>query len=237
MNGAEVQRDQKPIALKLPNIGEPSECTVSAYGGNALIVFQGDGYPVARSCNEWINSSAKKHGLRTQTSLAALDDQSCFLRSKKGWEYVTVIDRSPDVDGAGKASCQRLRDSDQWTNATVKDLARYFPAKPKASPPPVAGSPVLRIGNWAGREPTMLEFDADGGDILSNLRWTWDKTQALGRGESSINTCIPDCAGGARMPVRAYILLSHPVDGQFTRLTESQGGYISHQAFPPPRHP
>lgn len=123
----------------------------------------------------------------------------------------------------------------QWTSAAVKDAAHQVSTKPPKSAPPTAGSPALRIGNWTAREPTTLQVSADGGDIVSNLRWRWDKTQAFGTGWNSINTCIPDCATGARMPVRAYILLSHPVDGQFTHLTESQGGSIGQLHFRPLR--
>jgi hypothetical protein len=77
----------------------------------------------------------------------------------------------------------------------------------------------------------LIGFSADAGNVIYDLRWTaWDETQALGVGRSDIQTCLPSCATGGVMPVSAYVLLSDPVNGRFSHLTESQGGQISHDS-------
>jgi hypothetical protein len=76
----------------------------------------------------------------------------------------------------------------------------------------------------------LIGFSADGGNVVANLRWTaWGKMQALGVGQSDIQTCVPSCASGGVMPVAAYVLLSHPSHGRFTHMTESQGGQMTHE--------
>ena len=230
----EVQHHPKPAVLKVPHTGEPSQCTVWLTNGSALVTFQGDGYPVTPTCNAWVTNSAKKGSLWTTQTPADLspymdDAQVCRLRANNGWEYATVLDGSADNEAGGQASCEGLLSTGRWVDMPAQDSAGYIPPKPPASPSAAAGTPMLRIGNWSGREPSLIGFSADAGNVVTNLRWTtWNKTQALGIGQSEIQTCVPSCASGGVMPVSAYILLSHPVNNRFTHMTESQGGQITH---------
>jgi hypothetical protein len=232
----EVQHHPKPAVLRVPHTGEPSQCTVWLTDGSALVTFQGDGYPVSSTCNVWVTNSAKHGTLWTTqmpTDLTPYSDdaQICRLHGNNGWEYATVLDSATAGEGYGKASCEGLLATGQWTEMPAQDSPNYVPPKPPASPPPTPDSPVLKIGKWVGREPSLIGFSADAGNVVYNLRWTaWDKTQALGIGQSDIQTCIPSCATGGVMPVSAYVLLGHPVNGRFTRLAESQGGQITHDS-------
>lgn len=230
----EVQHHPRPVGLKVPHTGQPSQCTVWLTGGSALVTFQGDGYPVASTCNAWIVKSAKNGSLwttQTPTDFGPYSDdvQVCRLRGHNHWEYATVLDASSTAGTAGQASCEGLLSTGQWVDMPAENSSNYVPPKPPVSPPAARGTPVLRIGRWTGREPSLIGFSADGGNIVVDMRWTvWGKTQALGVGQSDIQTCIPSCASGGDMPVSAYILLSHPSHGRFTHMIESQGGQITH---------
>lgn len=230
----QVQHHSKPVVLKVPHTGQPSQCTVWLTGGSALVTFQGDGYPVAATCNAWVVQSAKNGSLwttQTPTDFSAYGDdvQVCRLRGHNGWEYATVLDASSTAGSAGQASCEGLLSTGQWVELPADNSVNYVPPKPPASPPAGRGTPVLRIGRWTGREPSLIGFSADGGNVVTDLRWkAWGKTQALGVGQSDIQTCIPSCGSGGDMPVSAYILLSDPSHGRFTHMTESQGGQITH---------
>lgn len=230
----EVQHHAKGAVLRVPHTGKPSQCTVWLTSGSAIVTFQGNGYPVAPTCNAWITNSARKGTLWTTqmpTNIGPYMDgsQVCSLRGHNGWEYATVVDVSSDVDGYGQSSCEGLLSTGQWTERPAPSSANYVPPKPPASPPVATSTPLVKIGNWIGRQPSLIGFSADGGNIVTNLRWTtWGKTQALGVGQSAIQTCIPSCAAGGVMPVSAYVLLSDPVNGRFMHMTESQGGEITH---------
>jgi hypothetical protein len=228
----EVQHHPKPAALRVPHTGKPSQCTVWLTTGSALVTFQGNGYPVTPSCNSWVTNSAK-HGTlwttQTPSDLGPYLDGStvCRVRAKNGWEYATVVDAQPDPDGDGQASCEGLLSTNEWTYMSETSADR--PPRTTFEDQPVAGTPKVRIGDWTGRQPSLIDFSADGSNGVTNLRWTtWDKTQALGKGQSQIQTCLPSCGAGGVMPVNAYILLTDPVNGRFTHLTESQGGQIFH---------
>lgn len=85
--------------------------------------------------------------------------------------------------------------------------------------------PVVNIGHYTGRAPKEIDFSADGGNVVTDIRWlSWTARGATGRGTSAIESCVPDCAQGAVSYVPATITLSAPFDGEFTVLTETRKG-------------
>ena len=78
---------------------------------------------------------------------------------------------------------------------------------------------------WTGREPNTMGFSVDEGNIVTNLMWSsWTTTQAVGNGTWTYDDCVPDCAGGSTTPYPATIVLSDPVNGVFTYMTETTAG-------------
>jgi hypothetical protein len=85
--------------------------------------------------------------------------------------------------------------------------------------------PVVVIGGFAGRNPAQIDFSADGGNIVTGIRWaSWTGTWAVGTGRSAIESCVPNCALGSVRYVPATIMLSQPISGRFTSLTERRAG-------------
>lgn len=89
----------------------------------------------------------------------------------------------------------------------------------------LSSTPVVILGSFTGREPTEIDFSADAGNIVQHIHWTsWTATGATGHGTTYTETCIPDCAASKKTPNPATILLSNPVNGRFTVLTEIRLG-------------
>jgi hypothetical protein len=81
------------------------------------------------------------------------------------------------------------------------------------------------IGSYVGRAPSQIDFSADGGNVVTGIRWlSWTAGGATGQGTSAIESCVPDCAQGAVTYVPATITLSAPLNGVFTVLTETRKG-------------
>ena len=232
-------------ALKLPHTGPPSGCNLGLRSGTAIIVFQGDGHPVAPFCAAWIKRAARGAlwtanvpGGFSQNRYAT-DRPICRLQGGNGWAYATVLDGPADHSRAGKATCAAFAKTGAWRTLSPFDSRTYeLQQRPPANPPAPAGTPELSIRpvathyRWTGREPSELYFSGDAGNVVTNLRWAlWTKTRALGIGASMIQSCIPFCVTGVDMPVTADIILSDPVHGRFTRLTEYQGGWVTHDSY------
>jgi hypothetical protein len=82
---------------------------------------------------------------------------------------------------------------------------------------------VLTIGRYTGRKPAEIDFSADGGNVVTGIRWaSWSARGAVGYGISAIESCVPDCAQGPVTYVPATITLSVPLGGEFTALAETR---------------
>jgi hypothetical protein len=119
--------------------------------------------------------------------------------------------------------------------------ARYEAATQAASRPstlsrPAAQavpSPVVAIGAFTGRRPSEIDFSADGGNIVTGIRWlAWTAHGATGQGRSGIESCVPNCAQGGVRYVPATITLSDAVDGRFTVLGETRDGQVTTMRWP-----
>ena len=96
---------------------------------------------------------------------------------------------------------------------------------PSASSSPAAALPEVAIGQFTGRKPAEIDFSADGGNVVTAIRWTsWTASEATGDGESGIESCVPNCALGSVRYVPTGITLSAPVNGKFTSVAEYREG-------------
>ncbi len=78
-----------------------------------------------------------------------------------------------------------------------------------------------------------MDFSGDAGDIVTGITWlSWTGTQAVGNGTWTYQNCVPDCASGSQTLYPAMIVLSDPVKGVFTSITETTTGpHASTQTF------
>jgi hypothetical protein len=105
------------------------------------------------------------------------------------------------------------------------------PATAPVSPP--APLPVVSIGTYAGREPYEIDFSADGGNVVTGIRWrSWTARSATGRGTSAIESCVPNCAQGPVTYVATTLTLSAPLSGKFTVLAENRQGRVMTFRYP-----
>jgi hypothetical protein len=110
------------------------------------------------------------------------------------------------------------------------------PASGHAAPSRAASGqapPVVAIGTFTGRRPSEIDFSADGGNIVTGIRWlSWTGVSATGRGVSGMESCVPNCAQGAVRYVPTTITLSGPVNGRFTVLGENRAGQVTTMRWP-----
>jgi hypothetical protein len=93
--------------------------------------------------------------------------------------------------------------------------------------------PVLTVGNWTGRNPSVIDFSADGGNVVTRITWSsWTPTGAKGLGTSYLDNCVPNCAQGTTTTVPAGIALSDPVGGRFTVMKERRAGAAATWTYP-----
>jgi hypothetical protein len=98
---------------------------------------------------------------------------------------------------------------------------------------PATARPLVTIGKYTGWAPSEIDFSADGGNVVTGIRWmSWTATGATGHGKSVIESCVPNCAAGKVRTVPATITLSAPRDGRFTLLTETRAGQTITLTYP-----
>jgi len=104
------------------------------------------------------------------------------------------------------------------------------PATTPASTPQL---PVLTAGSYTGMKPTEIGFSGDSGNVVTKITWSsWTATGATGQGTSDIDSCVPNCAQAPPSFVPATITLSAPVNGRFTKMTETRNGSTSYWTYP-----
>jgi len=106
------------------------------------------------------------------------------------------------------------------------------PASTPASTVP-ARLPVLTVGSYTGMKPTEIAYSGDSGNVVTKIQWSsWTATGATGQGTSDIDSCVPDCAQAPPSFVPATVTLSAPVNGRFTKMTETRNGSTSYWTYP-----
>jgi hypothetical protein len=88
------------------------------------------------------------------------------------------------------------------------------------------GPVALVVGNYDGTRPSVIQFSADGGDVVTGIQWSsWGSRSATGHGTVGWDDCTPTCAAGSTRDLPATITLSAPdAQGQWTVITEAEHG-------------
>jgi serine/threonine protein kinase len=96
-----------------------------------------------------------------------------------------------------------------------------------------AALPLLTVGSYTGMKPTEIAYSGDSTNIVSKITWSsWTATGATGQGTTDMNSCNPNCAQAPPSIVPATVTLSDPVDGKFTKMTETRDGFTSTYTYP-----
>jgi hypothetical protein len=206
-----------------PASASPTTCTTYLYGHDAAVEFASDSFDVAPACQSWIRDNARQGKLWNEQlpvgGVSFDDSQVCLLANGNSTVTASVIDDGSKTHG--QAACEGLIAAG-W----VEQSASATP--PVTNSRPTSGAPKLALDDWAGVEPSQIDYSADGGNIVTGLVWSsWTQTRAVGQGTSDIQSCVPNCAQGAENPVTTTITLLDPKNGHFTQMTESRNGLTS----------
>jgi serine/threonine protein kinase len=110
------------------------------------------------------------------------------------------------------------------------------PVSTSASTPAITGPaqlPVLTVGGYTGMKPTEIAYSGDATNVVIKITWSsWTATGASGQGTSDIDSCNPNCAQAPPSLVPTTVTLSAPVNGRFTKMTETRNGFTSTYTYP-----
>ena len=153
---------------------------------------------------------------------------------------------SPAASGSttAPASSPAQPSSSAATAPTSPAASTTSPASTPASTPPTtpvstpvstapASLPVLTVGGYTGMKPTEIAYSGDATNVVTKITWSsWTATGASGQGTSDIDSCIPNCAQAPPSLVPTTVTLSAPVNGRFTKMTETRNGFTSTYTYP-----
>jgi hypothetical protein len=111
--------------------------------------------------------------------------------------------------------------------------ARGQTAKPAPAASVAAATtlPDLTAGSYTGERPARIVFDASSGNVVTGISWaSWTASGATGSGQSELGLCLPVCLQAGQVPTT--VVLSDPVHGRFTQLTESRAGSSVAYTYP-----
>jgi serine/threonine protein kinase len=93
--------------------------------------------------------------------------------------------------------------------------------------------PVLTVGSYTGMKPTEIAYSGDATNVVTKIMWSsWTAAGATGQGTSDIDSCTPNCAQAPPSLVPTTVTLSAPVNGKFTKMTETRNGFTSTYTYP-----
>jgi len=121
------------------------------------------------------------------------------------------------------------------TSPATATTATSPPSTPASSPPVSAPAqlPVLTVGSYTGTKPKEIDYSGDATNVVTGIQWSsWTATEASGQGTSDINSCNPNCAQAPPSLVPTTVTLSAPVNGKFTKMTETRNGFTSTYTYP-----
>jgi serine/threonine protein kinase len=159
---------------------------------------------------------------------------------------LTLAGRSSNTPAAASTTQTQAA---QVTTPAAASSTPYTPASTPATTPastsyastpastPVSSSPaalpVLTVGSYAGMKPNEIAYSGDATNVVTGIQWSsWTATGASGQGTSDIDSCNPNCAQASPSLVPTTVALSAPVNGRFTKMTETRNGFTSTYTYP-----
>ena len=143
---------------------------------------------------------------------------------------------APATSAVTNSSAAASSSSSSNSGSSSSTTGTTSPSQPAASSSAPAAStavPVLAVGSYSGMRPTEIAYSGDATNVVTGLAWSsWTATGATGTGTSDIDSCVPSCAAASPDPVSTTITLSDPVNGQFTRMTETRNGSTTSYTYP-----
>jgi eukaryotic-like serine/threonine-protein kinase len=119
------------------------------------------------------------------------------------------------------------------TSSTTGTTSPSQPAASTSAPGSSAALPVLTVGSYNGMNPSQIDFSGDSGNVVTGITWaSWTTAAATGSGKSDIDSCVPSCAQAPPDFVTANLVLSDPVNGRFTLITETRNGSTATFTYP-----
>ena len=127
--------------------------------------------------------------------------------------------------------------------ATTPAASTTAPSTPASTPPTTPAStpastvpaslPMLTVGGYTGMKPTEIAYSGDATNVVTKIAWSsWTASGASGQGTSDIDSCNPNCAQAPPSLVPTTITLSAPVNGKFTKMTETRNDSTSTYTYP-----
>ena len=129
------------------------------------------------------------------------------------------------------------------TTPTTPAASTSPPSTPASTPPTTPAStpastvpaslPLLTVGGYTGMKPTEIAYSGDATNVVTKIAWSsWTAAGASGAGTSDIDSCNPNCAQAPPSLVPTTVTLSAPVNGRFTKMTETRNGFTSTYTYP-----
>ena len=123
--------------------------------------------------------------------------------------------------------------SSSTSGSTTGTTSPSQPAASASASSSSAALPVLTIGSYNGMNPSQIDFSGDSGNVVTGIAWaSWTATAATGSGKSDIDSCVPSCAQAPPDFVTTNLVLSDPVNGRFTLITETRNGSTETFTYP-----
>jgi len=148
----------------------------------------------------------------------------------------TSAPASPAQPASSAATTPATPAASSTAPSAPASTAATTPASTPASTPATAGAvqlPVLTVGGYTGMKPTEIAYSGDATNVVTKIAWSsWTATEASGQGTSDIDSCNPNCAQAPPSLVPTTVTLSAPVNGRFTKMTETRNGFTSTYTYP-----
>ena len=144
----------------------------------------------------------------------------------------TTAPASPAQPASSAATTPTTPAASTTSPASTPPTTPATPASTPASTAP-APLPVLTVGGYTGMKPTEIAYSGDATNVVTKITWSsWTATGASGQGTSDIDSCNPNCAQAPPSLVPTTVTLSAPVNGRFTKMTETRNGFTSTYTYP-----
>jgi hypothetical protein len=148
----------------------------------------------------------------------------------------TSAPTSPAQPASSAATTPTTPATSSTAPSASASTAATTPVSTPASTPAIADPaqfPVLTVGGYTGMKPTEIAYSGDATNVVTKITWSsWTATGASGQGTSDIDSCNPNCAQAPPSLVPTTVTLSAPVNGKFTKMTETRNGFTSTYTYP-----